>query len=195
MDGAPYKVHRLGLPPKTDLDWWIRAFAHGAAILYPRSDISAKLRPSLGRRTSAWRADVETSSVRILVAEDFKAFRSVIASLLTENPSLRVVCEVEDGLEAVEKAQELKPELILMDIGLPRLNGLEAARRIRILVPSSKFVFLTQETNAAVVEEAFSLGACYVSKTRATTDLLCAIGAVLQGKRFVSPGLGHEESK
>jgi DNA-binding NarL/FixJ family response regulator len=147
-------------------------------------------------RTSAWGQTLETSSVRILVAEGFKPFRSVIVPFLTENPSLRVVCEVKDGLEAVEKAQQLKPDLILMDIGLPILNGLEAARRIREILPSAKIVFLTQDSNATVMEEAFSLGASgYVIKSRTASDLLRAIGAVLQGKRFVSVGLGQEESK
>jgi DNA-binding NarL/FixJ family response regulator len=98
-----------------------------------------------------------------------------------------VICEVSDGLEAVQKAEELKPDLILLDIGLPTLNGIEAARRIRKLVPESKIIFSTQETDADIVQEAMRLGAwAYVFKTHAECDLLPAIHAVLSGKRFVS---------
>jgi DNA-binding NarL/FixJ family response regulator len=92
---------------------------------------------------------------------------------------------VSNGLEAVQKAQELKPDLILMDIGLPGLNGIEAARRIRTLAPDSKIIFLTQESSPEVVREAVSLGASgYVLKSQAETDLLIAVDAVLQSKQF-----------
>lgn len=100
---------------------------------------------------------------------------------------MRVVCEVCDGLEAVQRAEELKPDLILLDIGLPRLNGIEAARRIRDLAPESKIIFSSQETSAEIVQEAMRLGAWgYVFKIHAAAHLLPAIDAVLSGKRFVS---------
>ena len=100
---------------------------------------------------------------------------------------MQVICEVSDGLEAVHKAEELKPDLILLDIGLPTLNGIEVARQIRKLAPDSKIVFLSQESSSEVVEEALRLGAWgYVLKTRAGSDLLPAVEAVLSGKRFVS---------
>jgi DNA-binding NarL/FixJ family response regulator len=107
---------------------------------------------------------------------------------------LRVICEVGDGLQAVERAQELSPNLILMDIGLPGLNGIEAARQILKLIPESKIVFLTQETSAEVVREALNVGAWgYVVKSQAGKELLGAIEAVLQGRRFISYGLdGHD---
>jgi CheY-like chemotaxis protein len=101
-----------------------------------------------------------------------------------------VICEASDGSEAVQKAEELRPNLILLDIGLPKLNGLEAARQIRKLAPESKILFLTQESSADVVQEALSLGALgYVVKAHAGTELLAAVQAVLQGKQFVSSGL------
>jgi CheY-like chemotaxis protein len=78
------------------------------------------------------------SSVRILVVEDFAPFLRFISTTLATRRDLQVISEVSDGLEAVQKAEELKPDLILLDIGLPRLNGIEAARRIRKLVPESK---------------------------------------------------------
>ena len=92
-----------------------------------------------------------------------------------------------DGLEAVQKAEELKPDLILLDIGLPTLNGIEAARRILELAPESKIIFLTLQTSPAFVQEAMRLGAWgYVFKTHAAADLLPAINAVLSGQQFVS---------
>ena len=100
---------------------------------------------------------------------------------------MEVVCELSDGLAAVQKAEELKPDLILLDIGLPGLNGIEAGRQIRKLVPSAKIIFLTQESSEDVVQEALSLGALgYVVKTRAGSDLLAAVETVLEGKQYVS---------
>lgn len=93
---------------------------------------------------------------------------------------------VADGLEAVREAQRLQPDLILLDIGLPTLNGLEAARRIRTLSPISKIVFVTQESSADVVQEALNIGASgYVVKADAGTELIAAITAVLRGEPFV----------
>jgi len=106
-----------------------------------------------------------------------------------------VICGVSNGLEAVQKAQELKPDLILMDIGLPGLNGMEAARRIRTLAPNSKIIFLTQESSPELVREAVSLGASgYVFKSKAETDLLIAVDSVLQGKQFFDDGGGRHGS-
>ena len=133
------------------------------------------------------------SSIRVLVVEDFAPFRKFIRSTLSREPGLQIIGEVSDGLEAVQKAEELRPELILLDIGLPTLNGMRAARQIRKLAPESKIVFLTQESSADVVQEALSLGAWgYVLKKRAAIDLLAAVDAVLEGRQFVSGGfLGH----
>ena len=129
--------------------------------------------------------------MRILLVEDYKPYRSLISSLLSEDHNLELVGEAEDGLEAVEEAQQLKPDIILMDIGLPKLNGLAAARRMLDLVPSAKIIFLTQETDADVVKEALNLGARgYVLKQYAEAELLAAIAAVLAGKRFFNLGLG-----
>ena len=126
--------------------------------------------------------------------DDFEPYRKFVSSLLHERPDLQVVCEVSDGLQAVEKAQQLKPDLILMDIGLPGINGIEAARRIRTLVPHSKIIFLTQESSPEVVQEAISLGASgYVLKIEAETDLLMAVQAVLEGMQFFNDGTGGHD--
>jgi DNA-binding NarL/FixJ family response regulator len=123
----------------------------------------------------------------VLVVEDFEPFRRFVCSTFRKTPELQVVCEVSDGLEAVQKAEELKPDLILLDIGLPTLNGIEAARQIRKLAPESKILFLSQESSADVVQEALNLGALgYVVKADARRDLSDAVEAVLLGEQFVS---------
>ena len=127
------------------------------------------------------------ASIRVMVVEDFQSFRRFVCSKLEQRPDLRVACEVSDGLEAVKKAKELKPDVILLDIGLPTLNGIDAARRILVLAPESKIIFSSQESSANFVEAALGLGAWgYVFKTHAEGDLLPAVDAVLSGKRFVS---------
>src|SRR5271169_5281497 len=135
----------------------------------------------------------EMSLVRVLVVEDFAPFRQFICSMLEKRPELQVIGRVSDGFEAVQKAEELQPDLILLDIGLPSLSGIESARRIRKLSPESKILFLSQESSADVVQEALSLGAVgYVIKAYAGSELLAAVEAVLQGKQFVGCGLaGH----
>jgi DNA-binding NarL/FixJ family response regulator len=96
-------------------------------------------------------------------------------------------------LEAVERAEELKPDLVLLDIGLPRVNGIEAGRRIRKISPNSKILFVSQESSADVVLEAFDLGAQgYLLKADAADELLPAVDAVLQGRQYLSrrlPGI------
>jgi len=133
-------------------------------------------------------------SIRILIVDDFEDWRRKVRQLLQERPELQVICEVSDGLEAVQKADELKPDLILLDIGLPKLNGIEAARRIRQLSPSPKIINLSQDNSLEVVQVALNTGAQgYVYKTDVQSDLLPAIEAVLRGKQFVSSSVkGYE---
>jgi DNA-binding NarL/FixJ family response regulator len=125
--------------------------------------------------------------LRILIVEDFKQFQLYLCSTLEGRRDLLVIATVSDGLEAVQKAIELKPDLILLDIGLPTMNGIEVARQIRKLVPESKIVFVSQESSAEVVREALSTGAWgYVVKARAASQLLEVVDSVRSGKRFVS---------
>ena len=127
-----------------------------------------------------------SSSIRVLVVDDYEPWRRFVGSSFARHHRLQVIGEASDGLEAVQKAEELRPDLILLDIGLPTLNGIEAARQIRKLAPESKIIFLTQESSADVIQQAISLGAWgYVVKARAATDLLAAVGAVIPGEHFV----------
>ena len=130
------------------------------------------------------------SSVRVLVVDDYEPFRRFVCSTLGRRPELQVIGEASDGLEAVQKAEELQPDLIVLDIGLPTLNGIEAARRICKLSPESKILFVSQESSADVVQEALSLGALgYVVKAHAGSELLAAVEAIRQGRQFISSGL------
>lgn len=133
-------------------------------------------------------------AVRVLVVEDFEPFRRATSSILSNRTGLQIVGEASDGLEGVHKAEELQPDLILLDIGLPTLNGIVAARQIRTLSPASKIIFVTQEAAPEVVREALNLGAAgYVVKVKVARDLLVAVDAVLDGREFVSAGLSAQE--
>jgi DNA-binding NarL/FixJ family response regulator len=138
---------------------------------------------------------LENSNIRVVIVDDFEPFRGFVRALLRKMPELEVICELADGLAAVQKAEELNPDLILLDIGLPTLNGIEAARQIRKLVPRAKIIFLSQESSDDVVQRAFSLGALgYVVKALAGSELLPAVKAVLEGKQFVSGGVTGQDS-
>jgi DNA-binding NarL/FixJ family response regulator len=127
--------------------------------------------------------------VRILLVEDFEPFRRFIRSQLQPRLDLELIAEASDGLEAVHLAEQLQPDLILMDIGLPTLNGIEVARQVRKLSPQSKILFVSQECSADVIEEALSFGAMgYVIKAHAGSELLVALEAVREGRQFVSGG-------
>jgi DNA-binding NarL/FixJ family response regulator len=133
---------------------------------------------------------LDKPSIQALVVEDFAPFRQLVRAIFQAQAGLQVVCEVSDGLEAVQKARELQPDLVLMDIGLPSLNGIEAARRIRVTSPQSRLLFVSMERSLDVVREALQLGASgYVLKSEARADLLNAVNAALTGETFVSPRL------
>jgi DNA-binding NarL/FixJ family response regulator len=125
---------------------------------------------------------------RILIVDDFQLMRRGIASLINEESNWKVVGEAGDGMDALAKAQELHPDVVTMDISLPKLNGLEAARRIREVSPSTRIVFFSQHSGEQVVKEAIQHeGTAYVCKSD-NRDLVKAVREVLSGRSFVSPG-------
>jgi DNA-binding NarL/FixJ family response regulator len=130
------------------------------------------------------------SSVRILVVDDYGPFRRFICSTIEQRAGVQVIGEASDGLEAVQKSEGLQPDLIILDLGLPKLNGLEAARQIRKCTPASKILIVSQESSADIAREAFNMGVLgYVVKSFAGSELLPAAESVLRGEQFVSTGL------
>jgi DNA-binding NarL/FixJ family response regulator len=127
--------------------------------------------------------------VRVLVVDDFEPFRRLVCSNLQKSPELQVVGEASDGLEAVQKSSEILPDLIVLDIGLPLLNGIEAARRIRHVSSKSKILFVSQECSAEVVQEALILGNGYIVKAHAGKELLTAVAEVRRGSQFIGEGV------
>jgi CheY-like chemotaxis protein len=179
------------------LDFLNREQLFGCARVFHTMNLTSPKLPSYSGQITARRSPVnpkledgllslsQPSVIRVLIVEDFQPFREYVCSALAKRPDLQVIAEVSDGLEAVQKAVELKPDLILLDIGLPTMNGIEAARRIRALVPNAKIIFLSQETSADVVEEALNTGArAYVQKAKAGRQLLAAIDAAILGQPF-----------
>ena len=130
---------------------------------------------------------------RVLVVDDYEPWRRLLVSTLQKQQELELIAEAPDGLEAVKQAQEIRPDLVLLDIGLPSLNGIEVARRIKAGANYAKILFVSENRCRDIVKEALSAGASgYVIKAEASTDLLPAIRAVLAGGRFVSAALcGH----
>jgi CheY-like chemotaxis protein len=124
------------------------------------------------------------------VVDDYDDWRIFSSSTLQKQPELQVIGEATNGLDAVQIAQRLQPDLILMDIGLPKLNGLQAARRIREASPRSKILFVSENRSRDIAQAALATGAAgYVVKSSAASELLPAIEAVLQGRQFVSADL------
>lgn len=139
--------------------------------------------------------ELQVSLVRILVVDDFDLWRGFVVSRLQERRDFHVVGTATDGLEAVEKAEELQPDLILLDMMLPKLNGIEAARQIKRVAPLTKIIFVSSESDIDSVRTAFEAGGSgYVSKMEAAEDLLAGVESVLRGERFVSRGLGDSGS-
>jgi two-component system, NarL family, response regulator NreC len=129
------------------------------------------------------------SALRTLIVDDHVALRQLLRSILQDKTECVVIGEASDGLQAIEQFKELQPDLILLDLSLQKLNGMEVGRRIRELSPHSKIVFLSQESSPDVVQGALRVGASgYLLKSDAT-ELPLAIHAILEGKVFISSGV------
>ena len=133
------------------------------------------------------------SSVQILVVDDHRVVRRAICLLLSSDPILNVVCETTDGEQAVQKAEELQPDLVLLDISLPGISGIETARRVRRVSPKSQIIFLSQHDSLQMVKDALNTGGRgYVAKSDAGSELLNAIRAVRAGQQFVSTRIASQ---
>ena len=128
-----------------------------------------------------------SAPIRVLVAEDHEPFRRFLSSRLHSRTGWHVIGEVADGLAAVQKATQLLPDLVLLDIGLPTLNGIDAARQIRAVSPHSKILFVSQESSADIVQAALETGAQgYVCKIDAPSELITAVETIFLGRKYRS---------
>jgi DNA-binding NarL/FixJ family response regulator len=126
-------------------------------------------------------------TIRILVVDDHPVVRHGVRTLLSSRPEWKIIDEAEDGVEAVEKANSLKPDIVILDVSMPRMNGLEACRRIRKSVPESEILIVTQHDSAQMMQEAMSAGARgYVVKSNVARDLPAAVEALSQHRPFTS---------
>jgi len=124
--------------------------------------------------------------VRILVADDFEMWREYISSALLKEPSFEIICAVVDGRQAVLMAEQHQPTIALLDIGLPHLCGIDAARSIQALAPNTRIVFLSGQQDTEIIQAALQVGSGYVLKSDAASDLIPAIHSVAKGETFVS---------
>jgi DNA-binding NarL/FixJ family response regulator len=132
----------------------------------------------------------DIGSVRVLVVDDYEPWHEFVSTTFQKQHELEIIGRESDGLEAVQKAKQLQPDLILLDIGLPTLNGIGAARRIREVSPASKILFVSENRSRDIAEAALRTGAGgYIVKSDAGSELLPAVNAVLENKRFVSASL------
>lgn len=130
---------------------------------------------------------LEMAAIRVLLVDDHEIARRGIRSVLSRDTNLDIVAETADGEEAVKKAEELQPTVILLDISLPGISGIQAARRIRVVSPETRIIFLSQHDSVQIAKDALSVGAYgYVVKSDAGHDLLTAIAAAQEGRTFVS---------
>ena len=124
------------------------------------------------------------------MVDDFAAWRRFVNTLLTVTPEWQIHGEAASGAEAVARAQELQPDLVLLDIDLPDINGIEVARQLQVVIPNAKIVFLTTEPSSHLAKAALSTGALgYLLKSQIVDELLPALESVFSGKRFISKGI------
>ena len=129
----------------------------------------------------------------VVIAEDYTILREGLRALISSNPNFNVVAEAKDGQEAIRLVEKFKPNLILTDLSMPRMNGMEAIREIRKRVPETKIVVLTVHETEEYILEALKAGADgYVLKDATHAELMVALNIVLGGKRYISPGVSEK---
>jgi DNA-binding NarL/FixJ family response regulator len=131
-------------------------------------------------------------TITIFLADDHTIVRQGLAKLLEAEPGLRVIGEAENGREAIRKVEELQPDIVLMDIAMPILNGIEAARQIKKICPQTKIIILSMHSHDLYINELFSLGASgYLLKNSTGADIIKAIQAAIEGDTFLSPSISR----
>lgn len=136
---------------------------------------------------------LSTRPIRIVIVDDHEPWRRFTSRSIQKTTDLQLVGQASDGLEAVAKIVELRPDVVLLDIGLPKLNGIEVSRRINQTCPSCKVLFVSQEFSPEIVRESLATGASgYVLKIDAGSELLIAVHAVLRGQQFVSARFSNQ---
>ena len=134
-----------------------------------------------------------SKTIKIFLADDHTIVREGLAKLLEAEAGLQVIGEAENGREAVFKVEELKPDIVLMDVAMPMLNGIEATRQIKKIRPETKIIILSMHSHARYISELFRLGASgYLLKSAAGTDIISAIHAALKGEIYLSPSISHK---
>jgi DNA-binding NarL/FixJ family response regulator len=122
---------------------------------------------------------LKAGTVRIVIADDHEIFRRGLRSLLESHTNWQVCGEAVNGREAIERVQELKPDVVVLDVTMPQMNGLEAAREIRRNIPESKVVILSQHEAALMKQSALAAGAgAYVTKSEVSRELMSAIETI-----------------
>jgi DNA-binding NarL/FixJ family response regulator len=130
--------------------------------------------------------------IRVLLAEDHTLVRQGFRRILEDDPRISVVGEASTGLAAIEKCRELKPEVVVMDLSMPELGGLEATAEILKELPATKILILSMYSNEAYVRKAFELGAKgYILKNALELDLTRAVIALAEGGAYMSPGISN----
>ena len=133
------------------------------------------------------------SKKKVVIAEDHQLFREGLKALLASNPDLDVVGEAQDGLEAIRSVRKFSPDLLLLDLSMPRLSGISVINDLRSQYPDMKILVLTIHESDQYVLETFKAGANgYCIKDASREELLMAIDSVLGGKTFISPGIADE---
>lgn len=127
---------------------------------------------------------------RIMIAEDATIVREGLRLIVSSDPAYQIVAEAVDGYDAVKKARELLPDLILMDLSMPRMNGMEAVREIKKFLPTVKILVLTVHKSHEFITASLEAGADgYILKDASQAELMLAIRSVLEGKNYISPGI------
>ena len=138
-------------------------------------------------------SDGTGKTIRLMVVDDYEPWHAFISSMLRDQPEFQIVGQAFDGPEAVKQAQQLQPDIILLDVGLPSVSGIEAALRIREVAPASKILFASINRPVEVVQAAMNAGACgYLVKSDAGRELLPALKAIIEGRRFISASLATQ---